>query len=95
MVTNMAVTLYTVLWAFLAIVSICSLYFFNKRRGFLAFVTDRKYLLFFLVASAIGMRQFHFVALLLVALTLYLMWRDYFPYIEKCRRLKAMQEAKH
>lgn len=91
----MAVTLYTVLWSILAIASICSLYFFNKRRGFLAFVTDRKYLFFFLVASAIGMRQHHFLGLLLVVLTFYLMRRDYYPYIKKCRRLKALQEMKH
>ena len=91
----MVVTLYTVLWALLALASFGGLYLFNKRRGFLAFITDRKYLILFLVASLIGMRQFHLVALLLFGLTLFFMWRDYFPYIEKCRRLKAMQDAKH
>ena len=91
----MAVTFYTVLWALLALASFGGLYLFNECRGFLAFITDRKYLILFLVASLIGMRQFHLVALLLFGLTLFFMWWDYFPYIEKCRRLKSMQDAKH
>lgn len=94
-VTNMAVTFYTLLWAVLALASFAGLYLFNKRRGLLAFLTDRKYLIFFLIASLIGMRQYHLVALALLAISLFLMWRDYYPYVEKCRRLKAMQEAKH
>lgn len=91
----MAVTFYTVLWAILALASFGGLYFFNKRRGLLSFITDRKYLFLFLVASLIGMRQYHLVALLILGLTIFFMWRDYFPYVEKCRRLKAMQDAKH
>lgn len=95
MVTNMAVTIYTVLWAILAIASIFGLFFFNKGRSLFVFLTDQKYLVFLLIASLIGMRQFHLIALLLVAITLFLMWRGYTPYLEKCRRLKSMQEVKH
>ena len=94
MVDNMQITFLTVFWSIIAILSIIGLYWFNNKRNVLNFVTSRKYLVLFILASLFGMRQNNWVAFLLSGLALYLMSVDYKPYIEMCKRLKRMQEHK-
>lgn len=91
----MSITLYTVLWAILALSSIVGLFAFNQGRGFFVFITGQKYLFFFLVASLLGMREVHIPAVVVLGLTIFLMFWEYFPYVETCRRLKNMREVKH
>ena len=88
----MQINLYTILWAILALVSIFGTYYFNKGRSFLTFITAKKYLLILLLASLFGMRQQYETALILLALAVFLMYRDYKPYVETCRRLKRAQD---
>ena len=90
----MQITFLTVFWSIMAILSIIGLYWFNNKRNVLNFVTSRKYLVLFILASLFGMRQNNWVAFLLSGLALYLMSVDYKPYIEMCKRLKRMQEHK-
>lgn len=90
----MQITFLTVFWSTMAILSIIGLYWFNNKRNVLNFVTSRKYLVLFILASLFGMRQNNWVAFLLSGLALYLMSVDYKPYIEMCKRLKRMQEHK-
>lgn len=94
MVNNMQITFYTILWALLALCSVTGIYFFNKKRTFMTFLTSRKYLLLFIVASLFGMRQSYWVAFIFMGIALFLMCLDYKPYIETCRRLKKFQENK-
>ena len=90
----MQITFLTVFWSIMAILSIIGLYWFNNKRNVLNFVTSRKYLVLFILASLFGMRQNNWVAFLLSGLALYFMSVDYKPYIEMCKRLKRMQEHK-
>lgn len=90
----MQITFLTVFWSITAILSILGLYWFNNKRNVLNFVTSRKYLVLFILASLFGMRQNNWVAFLLSGVALYLMSVDYKPYIEMCKRLKRMQEHK-
>ena len=90
----MQITFLTVFWSILAILSIIGLYWFNNKRNVLSFITSRKYLALFILASLFGMRQSNWVAFILAGLALYLMSVDYKPYIEMCKRLKRMQEYK-
>ena len=94
MVDNMQITFLTVFWSIMAILSIIGLYWFNNKRNVLNFVTSRKYLVLFILASLFGMRQNNWAAFLLSGLALYLMSVDYKPHIEMCKRLKRMQEHK-
>ena len=90
----MQITFLTVFWSIMAVLSIIGLYWFNNKRNVLNFVTSRKYLVLFILASLFGMRQNNWVAFLLSGVALYLMSVDYKPYIEMCKRLKRMQEHK-
>ena len=90
----MQITFLTVFWSIMAILSIIGLYWFNNKRNVLNFVTSRKYLVLFILASLFGMRQNNWAAFLLSGVVLYLMSVDYKPYIEMCKRLKRMQEHK-
>lgn len=89
----MLINFYTFMWAVLAVFSIMGLYLFNQQQNIISFLTDRKYLFFFLVASLIGMRQFHMVALSLIIFNILLMHRDYSPYLEQHQ--KHAQEVRH
>ena len=51
MVTNMPVTYFTIAWATLAVISVIGLYFFNQGRNVFTFLTSRRFLTFFIVAS--------------------------------------------
>ena len=90
----MSVTYMTIAWAILAMFSILGFYFFNKGRSLFAFITSRKYLILFLLASVLGMRQVYIPAFLLFLAALFWMYMNYAPYIEKCRRLNNMREFK-
>lgn len=88
MVTNMPVTLFTIAWAILAVVSVIGLYFFNQGRNVFTFLTSRRFLIFFIVASIFGMRQKHEIAIAILLLTFIWMMYQYVPFMEKCKRLK-------
>ena len=95
MVNNMQVNIFTLFWLAIGSLSILGLYFFNQGRSLLVFITARKYLLLFLVAALFGMRQKYEIAFLVAGISLFLMWLDYKPYLQTCRRLKNLQEQKH
>ena len=88
MVTNMPVTLFTIAWAILAVISMFSLYFFNRGRNLFTFITSRRFLIFFIIASIFGMRQKHEIAIAILLLTFIWMMYQYIPFMEKCKRLK-------
>lgn len=90
----MPITVATFLWAMFGLTSLAGLYFFNSGRGLFSFITSRKFLFIFLVAAIFGMRQMNWEALIILAIALFIMYKDYKPYIEKCRRLKAMKDIK-
>lgn len=90
----MKITFLTVFWSIMAILSIVGIYWFNNKRTILSFITSRKYLMLFIVASLFGMRQNNWMALILLGVAFYLMSVDYKPYIETCKRLKRIQEQK-
>lgn len=91
----MQINYFTLFWLGVALISMFGLYFFNSGRSFLTFVTAKKYLLLFLVAALLGMRQKYEGALLLSGIALFVMWLDYKPYVEMCQRLKNYQGRKH
>lgn len=88
MVTNMPVTLFTIAWAILAVISMFSLYFFNHGRNLFTFITSRRFLIFFILASIFGMRQQHEIALIIVCVTFIWMTLEYISFMEKYKRLK-------
>ena len=86
----MPVTYFTIVWALLALFSLTGLYFFNRGRNIFVFITSQKYLILFLIASGLGMRQIHIPALLIMGGALFWMYKDYFPYLKKCQRMKNL-----
>lgn len=94
MVNDMPITIYTIAWALLGLFSLGGLYVFNRGRGIFVFLTSQKFLVLFLIAAVLGMRQMHWEALVVLAIAFIFIYKDYFPYVEKCRRLKSMQDKK-
>lgn len=88
MVTNMPVTYLTIAWATLAVISVIGLYFFNKGRNIITFLTSRRFLISFIVASIFGMRQNHEIAVAILLLTFIWMLYQYTLIMEKHKRLK-------
>lgn len=84
----MPITFFTTLWAILAIVSLIGLYSFNKGKNIFVFITSQKYLIVLLLASLVGMRQNHLLALALLMGGVLWMTLDYAPYLEKLRHIR-------
>lgn len=83
----MPITIFTALWALVALFSLFGLYFFNKGKNIFSFITNRKYLILLLIASLLGMRQVHLLGLFLMLGTIFWMKLDYTPYLEKLRHI--------
>ena len=88
MVTNMPVTLFTIAWAILAVISMFSLYFFNHGRNLFTFITSRRFLILFIIASILGMRQQHGFALIIICIAFIWITLEYIPFMKKHKRLK-------
>lgn len=84
----MAITVFTLIWAAIALLSLIGLYFFNKKPSLMAFITKREYLLAFLVSSILGMREVYPVACIIFAATLLLMFKQYPSYVKNCMLFK-------
>lgn len=91
----MQITLMTIMWSVFALVSVLSLYFFNRGLGLINFVTSRKYLLLTIIASLFGMREVYWVASILLAVTCLLMYLDYQPYVEKCKAVETLKNMQN
>lgn len=91
----MQITIASMLWTVLALFSVVGLYYFNKGVGIFNFITERKFLVLFIFASLLGMRNEHLFGCILLALTLFWMLREYPPYLDRCRRLKHDHHPKH
>ena len=91
----MQITFASMLWMALALLSVFGLYHFNKGVGIFNFITERKFLILFISAGLLGMRNEHLFASVLVGLILFWMLREYPPYLERCRNLKHTHHPKH
>ena len=84
----MPVTYLTIAWAILAVISVIGLYFFNQGKNIITFLTSRRFLISFIVASILGMRQNHEIAITILLLTIIWMLYQYTLIVEKHKRLK-------
>lgn len=84
----MAITVFTLIWAAIALLSLIGLYFFNKKPSLMAFITKREYLLAFLLSSLLGMREIYPFACLIFATTLVFMFKQYPAYVKNCMLFK-------
>lgn len=84
----MPITVYTTLWGLIGLASLVCLFLFNSKPSIMAFVTKREYLLFFMLASLLGMRQIYPFACIIFALTTLFMLSQYPLYAQFCYRNK-------
>lgn len=84
----MAITVFTLIWAAIAILSLIGLYIFNTKPSLMAYITKREYLLAFLLSSLLGMREIYPFACLIFAATLVFMFKQYPAYVKNCMLFK-------
>lgn len=84
----MPITVYTMVWGMIGLLSLICLFIFNSKPSIMAFVTKREYLLLFLFASLLGMRQVYPLACIVFALTTIFMVSQYPLYAQFCSMSK-------
>lgn len=93
----MVITLYTVIWAVIALLSALGLYFFNTKPSIMAFITKQEYLVIFLIASIFGMRESYPFACIIAGFGVMLMVAQYPVYSKFCimhKKNKDRQEQR-
>lgn len=73
----MPITVFTIVWAVLGLLSLIALYFFNSKPSIMAFITKREYLIFFLISALLGMREVYPAACIVFSFTLVVMVFQY------------------
>lgn len=93
----MPITVYTAIWGLIGLISLICLFLFNSKPSIMAFVTKREYLLMFMLASLLGMRQIYPYACVLFAVTTIIMFNKYpiyarFCHVTKEKNVRVRQE---
>ncbi len=94
-VTEMPITVYTIVWAAIGLLSLVGLYLFNTKPSFLAFITKREYLVAILISSLLGMREHNIMASTILAVVFVIMLKQYPLYIKNCALNKKNLQQKH
>ena len=80
----MPTTIASITWALIGLVSLLGLYLFNTKQNLMAFITKREYLVVFLIASLMGMRELNGLACVLCVTTMFFMVTQYPNYLKRC-----------
>ena len=94
-VTEMPITVYTIIWAAIGLLSLVGLYLFNTKPSFLAFITKREYLVAILISSLLGMREHNIMASTILVVVFVIMLKQYPLYIKNCAFNKNNLRQKH